>query len=278
VSALLVAENLSLAHSRGKTPVVHALELEVRRGEVLALVGPNASGKSTTLAALGRELRPLSGRVTLDGRDVFAHGRRSFARRVARLPQEPVCIAGLRVEALVRCGRFPHASALRAPSAADLAPVERALERTGTAELRERRVDTLSGGERRRAWIAMVLAQDADVLLLDEPCAGLDLLHRLQLLELLRAQTRERGSSVVCAIHELEDAARFADRVAVIAGGRLLHCGPPSEALTPRILRAAFGVEAELRWERGLPSLRVTGASTPADLIQAEVPTHLRPA
>lgn len=257
--ALLVAEDISVAHSRGGAPVIHSLSLEVRRGEVLALVGPNASGKSTTLAALGRELRPLAGRVTLDGRDVFAHSRRGFARRVARLPQEPVCIAGLRVEALVRCGRFPHASALRAPGPAELVPVEEALERTGTAELRARRVDSLSGGERRRAWIAMVLAQDADALLLDEPCAGLDVLHRLQLLELLRALTRTRGSSVVCAIHELEDAARFADRVAVIANGRVLACGPPAEALTSDNLRAAFGVEAELRWERGLPSLRVSG-------------------
>jgi iron complex transport system ATP-binding protein len=261
VSALLVAERLSLAHARDRAPVVRDLDLEVRSGEVLALVGPNASGKSTTLAALGRELRPLAGRVTLDGRDVFAHSRRGFARRVARLPQEPVCVAGLRVEALVRCGRFPHGTPLRAPQAADLAPVERALARTGTASLRERRVDSLSGGERRRAWIAMVLAQDADVLLLDEPCAGLDLLHRLQLLELLRAQTRERGSSVVCAIHELEDAARFADRIAVIANGRLLACGPPAQALTSANLRAAFGVAAELRWDGGLPSLRISGAA-----------------
>lgn len=259
MSALLVAERLSLAHARSRNPVVHDLELEVRKGEVLALVGPNASGKSTTLAALGRELRPLAGRVSLDGRDVFAHARRDFARRVARLPQEPVCVPGLRVEALVRCGRFPHGSPLRAPQPSDLAPVERALTRTGTADLRERRIETLSGGERRRAWLAMVLAQDADVLLLDEPCAGLDLLHRLQLLELLRAQTRERGSSVVCAIHELEDAARFADRIAVIANGRLLACAPPAEALTRAILRDAFGVDAELRWESGVPSLRVAG-------------------
>jgi iron complex transport system ATP-binding protein len=259
VSALLRAETITLAHARAAEPVVRKLDLEVRRGELLALVGPNASGKSTTLAALGRELRPRVGRVTLDGSEIFALPRREFARRVARLPQEPVCIAGLRVEALVRCGRFPHTSALRAPSAADLRPVEEALERTGTSALRDRRVDSLSGGERRRVWIAMVLAQDADVLLLDEPCAGLDLRHRLQLLELLRKLTRERGTAVVCAIHELEDAARFADRVAVLRDGALLASGTPSEALSSDNLRSAFGVEAELRWEGGLPSLRVVG-------------------
>jgi iron complex transport system ATP-binding protein len=259
MKALLAAEGVTLAHTRGGAPVVRSLELEVHPGELLALVGPNASGKSTTLAALGRELRPREGRVTLDEREIFSLPRREFARRVARLPQEPVCIAGLRVEALVRCGRFPHASALRAPSAADLLPVEQALERTGTTSLRARRVDSLSGGERRRVWIAMVLAQDADVLLLDEPCAGLDLRHRLQLLELLRALTRERGSSVVCAIHELEDAARFADRVAVLKDGMKLASGTPSEALAAENLRSAFGVEAELRWEGGLPSLRVIG-------------------
>jgi len=259
MSALLCAEGLTLAHARASAPVVRKLDLEVRRGELLALVGPNASGKSTTLAALGRELRPRAGRVALDGHEIFSLGRRDFARRVARLPQEPVCIAGLRVEALVRCGRFPHTSALRAPSAADLRPVEEALVRTGTTELRARRVDSLSGGERRRVWIAMVLAQDADVLLLDEPCAGLDLRHRLQLLELLRRQTRERGTAVVCAIHELEDAARFADRVAVLRDGELLALGAPADALSPHNLREAFGVEAELRWENGLPSLRVLG-------------------
>ena len=105
----------------------------------------------------------------------------------------------------------------------------------------------------------MVLAQDADVLLLDEPCAGLDLRHRLQLLELLRTLTRERGTAVVCAIHELEDAARFADRVAVLRDGALLASGAPSDALSSDNLRSAFGVEAELRWEGGLPSLRVVG-------------------
>jgi iron complex transport system ATP-binding protein len=269
VSALLRAEAVTLAHSRASEPVVQKLDLDVRRGELLALVGPNASGKSTTLAALGRELRPRAGRVTLDGHEIFSLARRDFARRVARLPQEPVCIAGLRVEALVRCGRFPHTSALRGPSAADLRPVEEALARTGTAELRARRVDSLSGGERRRAWIAMVLAQDADALLLDEPCAGLDLRHRLQLLELLRRQTRERGSAVVCAIHELEDAARFADRVAVLRDGELLAVGAPGEALSPHNLRLAFGVEAELRWESGLPSLRVVGDARAPELTPA---------
>ncbi len=241
--------------------VISNLDLEVRRGEIVALVGANASGKSTLLAALARSLAPRGGSVRLGGADVYSLGRREHARRVARLPQEPTCAAGLTVESLALLGRHPHGPPLAGPSAADHARAEAALRELRLLELRARPVESLSGGERRRAWLALVLAQDTEVLLLDEPSAGLDLRHRFELLELLRRVNRERGVTIVCALHELDDAARLADRVAVLARGQLIAFGPPRESLTPEVLLAAFGVEAALRWDDDGLSLRVTGAA-----------------
>jgi iron complex transport system ATP-binding protein len=260
VTLLLETCALSLGHGAGPV-VIHDLDLEVRRGEIVALVGANASGKSTLLAALGRALTPRAGSVRLHGADLFQLGRRAHARRVARLPQEPTCAAGLTVESLALLGRHPHGPPLAGPSAADRVRVEEALRELRILELRGRKVESLSGGERRRAWLALVLAQDTELLLLDEPGAGLDLRHRFELLELLRRVNRERGVTIVCALHELDDAARVADRVAVLAKGRLVAFGPPRESLTPEVLRAAFGVEARLRWEDDGLSLRVTGSA-----------------
>lgn len=260
---LLEARRIHLRHPRGERDVVRDLSVGVRRGEVLALVGPNGSGKSTTLAALGGALEPRSGDVLLEGRPISTLGRRAFARRVARLPQAPACPEGLTVAELALCGRHPHRGFLDTPRSEDRQAVGAALRRVGLAELRHRRVETLSGGERRRAWIAMVLAQRAELLLLDEPTAALDLRQQHQVLDLLAEVNHRQGTSIVLVLHDLEHAARIAHRVAVLHGGRLYRVGSPPACIVPEMLRDVFGVAARVETDAGRLCVRVDGPADP---------------
>jgi iron complex transport system ATP-binding protein len=260
---LLEARRLHLRHPRGERDVVRDVSLAVWPGEIVALVGPNGSGKSTTLAALGGALAPRAGDVRLDGVDLRRIGRRALARRVARLPQEPHCPEGLTVHDLVLCGRHPHRGWLEAPRPDDRSAVSDAVRTMGLADLRHRRVETLSGGERRRAWIAMVLAQRADLLLLDEPTAALDVRHQHEVLDLLVRVNRERNTGIVLVLHDLEHAARVAQRVAVLHRGRLYHAGPPEQAIAPEMLRDVFGVAARVDDDDGRLRVRVDGPADP---------------
>src|SRR5690606_22831035 len=229
------------------------------KSEIVALVGPNGSGKSTTLAALGGALTPRLGTVLLDGKELRRYGRRALARRLARLPQEPQCAEGLTVDDLVLCGRHAHRGWLEMPRTADRSAVSAAIRTMGLAELRHRRVETLSGGERRRAWLAMVLAQRAELLLLDEPTAALDLRHQHEVLDLLVRVNRELGTSVVLVLHDLEHAAHVAHRVAVLHRGRIYASGPPEQVIVPEMLQDVFGVAARVEHENGRLRLRVDG-------------------
>jgi iron complex transport system ATP-binding protein len=262
-SPLLEARRIHLRHARGERDVVRDLSVSVRRGEVLALVGPNGSGKSTTLAALGGALSPRAGEVLLDGRPVSSFGRRALARRIARLPQSPGCPEGLTVAELVLCGRHPHRALLDVPRGEDRQAVGAALRRVGLADLRHRRVESLSGGERRRAWIAMVLAQRAEVLLLDEPTAALDLRQQHEVLDLLAEVNQRQGTSIVLVLHDLEHAARVAHRVAVLHRGRLYQVDVPSACIVPEMLRDVFGVAARIESDAGRLCVRVDGPADP---------------
>jgi len=263
MTALLEARRLHLRHPRGERDVVRDVSLEVARGEILALVGPNGSGKSTTLAALGGGLVPREGEVLVDGVDLRRIARRKLALRVARLPQEPLCPEGLTVSDLVLCGRHPHRGMLEMPRHEDRNAVSAAIRTMGLADLRHRRVETLSGGERRRAWIAMVLAQRAEVLLLDEPTAALDVRHQHEVLDLLVRVNREQGTSIVLVLHDLEHAARVAHRVAVMHRGRLYHAGLPRDAIVPEMLRDVFAVDARVDDDAGALRVRVDGPADP---------------
>jgi iron complex transport system ATP-binding protein len=265
VTAQLELRGVHLRHPGADRDAVRDAHLRVAAGEILCLVGPNGSGKSTTLAALARELRPRRGRVTLDGEDAWAIPRKAFARRVARLPQEPLCPEGLSVEELVRGGRHPHVGFLRPLARRDLDAVHEALAWMDLLDLRKRAVDTLSGGERRRAWLAMVLCQGASTLLLDEPTAGLDLRHRWEVLERLRRINRGRGTTIVIVLHDLGEAARLAQRVAVFARGRVYDAGEPARVLGRETLRDVFAVEAEPSAGGGPPRL---DAIRPADPLR----------
>jgi iron complex transport system ATP-binding protein len=238
----LTARDLAAGYP-GRT-VIEGLDLEIAPGRVTMIIGANACGKSTLLGVLARLRAPLAGRVELDETDVATLSRRAFARTVGLLPQHPTAPDGLSVAELVSRGRHPHRGVFQRWSAADSAHVDEAMAWTGLTELADRPVGDLSGGQRQRVWIAMALAQDPRILLLDEPTTFLDLSHQLEVLDLLRELNRTRGTTVVVVLHELNLAARYADELVVMCEGRIVAHGEPAHVLTPDVVSEAFGLEA----------------------------------
>lgn len=240
----LSAQSLRLGY--GENVVVDDLSVDVLDGTVTAIIGPNGCGKSTLLRALARLLRPTSGAVLLDGKEIDRLPTRDVARVVGLLPQSPVAPEGLTVADLVARGRHPHQRWYRQWSSADEEAIERALVLTGMAELADRQVDHLSGGQRQRAWISMTLAQETDLLLLDEPITYLDLAHQIDVLDLVHRLHRERGTTVVMVLHDLNLAARYADTLVAMRDGRILAQGTPGEVLTEPMLDEVFGLTAKV--------------------------------
>lgn len=242
--AVLTAVDLDVAYAGRR--VVADLDLAIAPGSWTALVGPNGSGKSTVLRAMSRLVSPSAGQVLLDGVDLVSWGTRSVARRLAVLPQGPLPPHGITVRELVEQGRHPHRGLVGAVSAADRDSVAEALDLTGTTEFADRYVDRLSGGERQRVWLALALAQQTEVLLLDEPTTFLDIGHQLDVLDLVAELRRTRGLTVVTVLHDLDHAARYADRVIVLREGRLLADGPPRDVVTESLVADAFGVRCSV--------------------------------
>jgi len=240
----LAAEQVRLAYD--EHVVVHDVDLELTDGSFTAIVGPNGCGKSTLLRALGRLLRPAGGQVLLDGRAIARTPTREVATVLGLLPQSPVAPEGLSVADLVARGRHPHQSWVRQWSRDDEAVVAEALEWTDMAELADRPVDALSGGQRQRAWISMALAQGTDLLLLDEPTTYLDLAHQIDVLELVGRLHAERGRTVAVVLHDLNLAARYAQRLVAMKDGVLVASGTPAEVLTEELLADVFDLEARI--------------------------------
>ena len=236
----LEARDLTLGY--GAAPIVEELSLIVPRGKVTTIVGANACGKSTLLRGLARLLRPASGQVLLDGRSIHDVPTKQVARVMGLLPQSPVAPDGLTVVDLVGRGRSPHQGWFRQWSAADETAVAAALEATGTLDLAHRTVDELSGGQRQRVWIAMALAQETDVLLLDEPTTFLDVAHQVDVLELLADLNRRRGTTVVAGLHDLNLAARYSDHMVALEAGRVVASGPPQAVVTEATVGDVFGM------------------------------------
>jgi len=237
----LSASGLRLGYS-GAT-VVNDVDLDIRPGALTALVGANASGKSTLLRGLARLMSPMAGVVTLDGVPLGDLPTRQVARSIGILPQSPTAPDGIRVWELVAHGRYPHQSLFRSQNSGDMAAIAAALESTGCGPLANRRMDELSGGQRQRVWIAMALAQQPAILLLDEPTSALDIAHQVEVLDVLRTEV-QRGMTVVLVIHDLTLAARYADDLVVMANGRIVASGSPASTLTPDVVKGAFGVDA----------------------------------
>ncbi len=230
----------------GDRVVVDGLDLDVVAGTITAVIGPNGCGKSTLLRALGRLLKPTGGAVLLDGRRIDRMPTREVATILGVLPQSPSAPEGLTVADLVARGRHPHQAWYRQWSADDEEAVHQALGWTGMLDLAERPVDELSGGQRQRAWISMALAQGTDLLLLDEPTTFLDLAHQVDVLELVRRLHREAGRTVVMVLHDLNLAARYADRLVAMRDGRIVASGTPHEVITEQMLSEVFGLDARV--------------------------------
>ena len=248
---LVLVERLGFGY--GRRPVFADVGFAIRPGELVALCGPNGAGKSTLLRLLLGLHRPAAGAVTLGGAPLSSLTRREIARRAALLPQDAPADLPLPVREAVALGRLPHLGRFQAESAADAEAVARALEATDTAAFAARPVTDLSGGERHRVHLARALAQEAPLLLLDEPIAGLDLSHQLQALDLLRA-TVDAGRGAVVALHDLSLAARSCDRMLILADGALRLDALPAEVLTTEHLQRYFAVAADVRNDdRGRP-------------------------
>ncbi|WP_432091416.1 ABC transporter ATP-binding protein [Streptomyces sp. NRRL F-5630] len=239
----LAARGLRLGYDTGRV-VVDDLDVEIPDGKVTVVVGPNACGKSTLLRALGRLLKPRAGTVLLDGADLARAPGKETARTIGVLPQTPQPPDGITVADLVARGRQPHQKWWQQWSEDDERAVTEALERTGTAQLAERLVDELSGGQRQRVWIAMALAQETDLLLLDEPTTYLDMAHQVEVLDLVRRLNHERGRTVVAVLHDLNQAVRYGDHLIAMKAGRIIAQGDPAEIITAELVREVFGLDA----------------------------------
>lgn len=224
--------------------IVECDSIVLPEGEITALVGPNGSGKSTLLKALSRELEPESGAVQLDGEDIQSLGTKALARKLGLLSQQNEAPSGLTVEELAYHGRYPHRGFFESKTMKDHEAVETALERAGVTHLRDEAMNSLSGGQRQLAWIAMVLAQETDVLLLDEPTTYLDLRHQLRVLEVVQTLAHEEDLTIGIVLHDISQAARYADNLVALRDGEPYDWGPPSEVVTEELLADVFGVEA----------------------------------
>lgn len=224
-------------------PILQDITTMIPDGSITALIGANGCGKSTLLKTIARFLEPTKGTVTLDGKSIFEYRRRELAQMLAVLPQTPVAPEGLTVRELARFGRHPHRSLLKHNSAEDDAVVDQALAHAGMAELADRYIEELSGGQRQRAWIAMALAQDTEVLLLDEPTTYLDITHQTEVLRLLYRLNREQGRTIVMVLHDLNQATRYADNIIALADGGIVAAGPPQEVITAENIMRVFNLE-----------------------------------
>lgn len=238
--------NLSLVGGTlcyGKTVVCENLNFSVKPKCFTAILGPNGCGKSTLLRSLTRSLRPRAGSVTLDGRNIYQIRPKTFAKQVAFLPQNPLVPTGITVRDLVARGRHPYHTIFHPWSHEDTSIVEQALEKTSVTEIATSDVAELSGGQRQRAWVAMVIAQNTQFVLLDEPTTFLDVAYQIDVLELIKSLVKD-GITVVAVLHDLTQAARYADHVVVMDSGSILTQGPPKEVLTPSCLAEVFGINA----------------------------------
>lgn len=224
-------------------PILNEVSVTIPKGQVTSLIGANGCGKSTLLKTIARVLDPSAGSVIVDGRAIEEHSRKELARLMAVLPQAPAAPEGLSVRELVRFGRHPHRRLLSQASEEDERIVAQSLALAAMTEFADRGIEQLSGGQRQRAWIAMALAQQTPLLLLDEPTTYLDITHQLEVLKLLRRLNTSEGRTIVMVLHDLNQAARFSDYIVALGDGGVVAAGPPREVMTEEIIDEVFGLK-----------------------------------
>ncbi|WLD96305.1 ATP-binding cassette domain-containing protein [Agrobacterium leguminum] len=232
--------------SAGGRRILPALDLEIGAGRTIGLIGHNGSGKSTLIKLLARQIAPSAGLIRFGGRALESWPSREFARNVAYMPQQMPTAVGTSVYELVKFGRYPWHGSLGSFGTIDRIKVEEALELTGTAAMAGRYVETLSGGEHQRAWLAALIAQDSRCLLLDEPISALDIAHQVAMLDLVRDLTKTRGLTTIMVLHDVNMAARFSDEIIALHSGCLMARGIPAQLMTPDELQRIYGVAMEV--------------------------------
>ena len=241
-STALHVKDVSVGY--GERTVLDTLNVDIKRGAVTSIVGPNGCGKSTLLRTMSRLLNPTKGEIVLDGKSIHDIPTRKLATQLGLLPQTPIAPDGIVVADLVGRGRTPHQGILGRWSQQDYDIVAEALETTGISDLAERSIDELSGGQRQRVWIAMALAQRTETLLLDEPTTYLDVKHQLDVLDLLTELNRDRGTTIVMVLHDLNLAARYSDELVAVSGGKVFAHGHPREVITKENVKSVFGIDS----------------------------------
>ncbi|WP_078412375.1 ABC transporter ATP-binding protein [Priestia abyssalis] len=237
----LSAKQLSLSYE--SVQIIDNIDLEIPEGKISIIIGSNGCGKSTILRSLARLLIPQKGTIYLDGKAIHRQSSKEVAKKLAILPQSPEAPEDITVKELCYYGRHPHKGLFSRQSPEDHAIVNRALCATKMEDLADRTLDALSGGQRQRAWISMALAQETDLLLLDEPTTYLDLAHQIEILELLRDLNVMYGRTIVMVLHDLNQAAKYADHLISIANGRIYKEGPPEMVFTKEMIRDVFGLD-----------------------------------
>jgi iron complex transport system ATP-binding protein len=240
----LGADRLSIGYD--DSAVIGDLSVDIADGRITAIVGPNACGKSTLLRGFARLLGPSAGRVVLDGHDISTMHTKEVARRLGLLPQTSIAPEGITVADLVARGRYPHQKVFRQWSRDDETAVAEAMDHTGVTELAGRLVDELSGGQRQRVWVAMVLAAQTPLILLDEPTTYLDIAHQVELLDLFAMLNREQNRTVVAVLHDLNHACRYADEIIAMKSGRVVAQGKPIDVVTEDLVEAVYGLRCQI--------------------------------
>lgn len=226
--------------------IVENLDMAIPHKKITSIIGPNGCGKSTVLKAIGRILKPKNGMVYLNGGDIATLPTKEIAKKMAILPQAPSAPSGLTVSELVAYGRFPHQNGFGKLTSEDKEIVRWAISATKLTDLEHREVNTLSGGQRQRVWIAMALAQQTDLILLDEPTTYLDMAHQLEVLELLYGLNRSQGCTIAMVLHDLNLAARFSDYMIAVREGKIVQHGSPEKVMTAHVLKETFSIDAEI--------------------------------
>ena len=243
-SHVLKAAGLAVGYD-GKT-VIPNLDVSIPEGKISVIIGANGCGKSTLLKAFCRLIRPMGGEITLDGKMIDAWPTREYAQRLGLLPQSPVVPEGISVAELVSRGRFPYRQPMRGLSKDDYAAVESAMRTMGIDGIADRNVDELSGGQRQRVWIALALAQETDILFLDEPTTYLDIAYQIEILELLVRLNRENGKTIVMVLHDINHAARYADWMFAMKDGEMVTQGAPRDILTETLIQQVYGMRCSI--------------------------------
>ena len=239
-------KNLKVAYENNT--IIEDLSISFPKGKISIIIGANGCGKSTFLKTIARINKPKNGDIFINDKNIKQIKEKDIAKEVAFLPQGPVCPSGLTVKELVAFGRFPHQKMVGGLNSHDKEVVEWAIKETGLTEFADREVENLSGGQRQRAWIAMTLAQETEIIMLDEPTTYLDMSYQLEVLEVLQKLNKEKNITVIIVLHELNNACRFADNIIGLKKGKLICQGRPKDVITKETLKDIYGIDASLEF------------------------------